>query len=251
VSGKRAPEQSHRGHWERLRRRFTQDGLAGFHDYEVIELLLTLGRERGDVKPQAKAAIKEFKSVRGVLDASAEELQAISGIGPASAFVIKLARALAEYYYGEKVQRSDGPLASPREVVDFLRVSMGSLERETFCVVYLDAQNRPRAKPETLFEGTLTSSAVYPREILRRALALNAASMIFAHNHPSGCVEPSEHDRTITRELVLDANLMEIGVLDHIIVGADAHFSFADHGLIREYARQAKDFQESRIRRAT
>ncbi len=239
---------SHEDHWKRLRERFSKDGLAGFHDYEVVELLLTLARERGDVKPEGKEAIRRFKSVRGVLDASRKDLETVSGIGPVSSFTIKLVRALAEYYYGEKVKRDAPPLASPREVVDYLRVKMGSLERETFVVVYLDAQNRPTAEPVALFEGTLTSSAVYPREVLKSALMHHAASMIFAHNHPSGCVEPSEHDRTITRELVLDASLMDIGVLDHIIVGADAHFSFADHGLIREYARQAKDFQESRGR---
>lgn len=186
---------SHEDHWKRLRERFSKDGLAGFHDYEVVELLLTLARERGDVKPEGKEAIRRFKSVRGVLDASRKDLETVSGIGPVSSFTIKLVRALAEYYYGEKVKRDAPPLASPREVVDYLRVKMGSLERETFVVVYLDAQNRPTAEPVALFEGTLTSSAVYPREVLKSALMHHAASMIFAHNHPSGCVEPSEQDR--------------------------------------------------------
>jgi len=248
VSGKRKPEQSREGHRERLRQRFDKDGLAGFNDYEVIELLLTLARERGDVKPQGKAAIERFKSVRGVLDASRDDLETIAGIGKASSFAIKLVRALAEYYYGERLKPGASPLTNSREVVDYLRVHMGSLDRETFLVVYLDAQNRPRAVPVTLFEGTLTSSVVYPREIIRRALIHNAASMIFAHNHPSGCVEPSGHDRDITRELILAASFMDVRVLDHIIVGADSHYSFADHGLIREYSKQAADFQESRGR---
>jgi len=248
VSGKRTPEQSHRGHWERLRQRFTQDGLAGFHDYEVVELLLTLVRTQGDCKEIGKDVIKTFGGVRGFLDAPVEKLVKVTGIKDSSAKKIKVIRALAEYYYGEKVQRNAPPLASPREVVDYLRVKMGSLERETFWVVYLDAQNRPTAEPKPMFEGTLTSSAVYPREVIRKALEHNAASMIFAHNHPSGCVEPSTNDRDITRELVLDATLMDVRVLDHIIVGADAHFSFADHGLIKEYCKQAADFQESRRR---
>lgn len=248
MSGKRAPEQSREGHWERLRQRFEKGGLAGFNDYEVIELLLTLARERGDVKPEGKEAIRQFKSVRGVLDAPRDDLERIPGIGKASSFAIKLVRALADYYYGERLQPGASPLTNSREVVDYLRVHMGSRDRETFLVVYLDAQNRPTAEPQALFEGTLTSSAVYPREVLKSALKHNAASLIFAHNHPSGCVEPSTNDRDITRELVLAASLMDVRVLDHIVVGADSHYSFADHGLIREYSKQAADFQESRGR---
>jgi DNA repair protein RadC len=247
VSGKRAPEQSQEGHRERLRQRFEKGGLAGFHDYEVIELLLTLARERGDVKPEGKEAISRFRSVRGVLDAPRDELEKIPGIKKASSFAIKLVRALAEYYYSERALQSESPLTNSREVVDYLRVKMRTLDRETFGVVYLDAQNQPTAI-ETLFEGTLTSSAVYPREVLKSALKHNAASLIFAHNHPSGCVEPSTNDRDITRELVLAASLMDVRVLDHIVVGADSHYSFADHGLIREYGKQAADFQESRAR---
>jgi DNA repair protein RadC len=96
--------------------------------------------------------------------------------------------------------------------------------------------------------GTLTSSVVYPREVLRVALQRGAASVIFAHNHPSGCIEPSENDRQITRDLVLAANFMDVRVLDHIIVGINEHYSFADHGLMQEYRKQAMDFQESRRR---
>lgn len=246
---KQIAEQSHRGHWGRLRRRFEQDGLAGFHNYEVIELLLTLARTQGDCKQTGKNAIKRFKSVRGVLDASRADLEEVTGIGEASSFVIKLVRALAGYYYGERMEQAGPVLGNSQEVVDHLRVSMGSLDREEFRIIYLDTQNRP-LEAETLFEGTLTSSAVYPREIFKRALEHKAASMIFAHNHPSGCVEPSANDRDITRDLVLAASLMDVRILDHIIVGRGSHFSFADHGLMREYARQAADFQESRRRGA-
>jgi len=246
VSGKRDRlEASHREHWKRLRQRFDQGGLNGFNNYEVIELLLTLARAQGDCKDIGKDAIKAFGSVRGVLDASDEDLQKVGGIGPKSSFTLRLARAVAEYYYCERMKQSTISLSNSQTVVDYLRVSMGSLPRESFVALFLDAQNRSITS-ETLFEGTLTSSAVYPREVFRRVLELNAASVIFAHNHPSGCVEPSESDIQITGDLMLAASLMDVRVLDHIIVGATTHYSFADHGLLRECAQQAGGFHESR-----
>lgn len=238
---------SHKEHWKRLRLRFNKDGLSGFHDYEIVELLLTLAKEQGDCKPQAKEAIKRFGTVRGVLDASPQELEAIRDIGPASSFVIKFARALGEHYYHEQALPERVPLANARAVVDYLRVSMGAADRESFWALYLDAQNRPKAE-ETLFKGTITSSVVYPREVFKLALEHDAPNVILAHNHPSGCVDPSEQDRQITRDLVLAASYLDVTVLDHIIVGADSHYSFADHGLIQEYRRQAAEFQESRRR---
>ena len=247
--GGKQPEvkDDRKGHWERLRQRFAQDGLAGFHDYEVVELLLTLAGGRHDTKSAAKEAIKRFKSVRGVLDAPAEELAGIVGPWPKRAFVIKFVKALAERYYGERLAEQKSVLGNSQAVVDYLSLSMRALEKESFCAVYLDAQNGPLAV-ETLFEGTLTSSAVYPREVFKKALKHNAAAVIFAHNHPSGNTEPSDNDRQITRDLVMAANFMDIRVLDHIVVGANSHFSFADHGLIREYGKEALDFQESRRR---
>jgi len=249
VSGKRErAEASHREHWKRLRQRFDQNGLAGFRDYEVIEILLTLARAQGDTKVIGKDAIKAFGTVRGILDASDADLQAVEGIGPKSSFTLRLVRAAAEYYYGDRLKQDTITLSNSKSVVDYLRVSMGSLPRESFLAVFLDAQNQ-LIRCEMLFEGTLTSSAVYPREVFRRVLELKAASVIFAHNHPSGCVEPSESDIQITSDLMLAASLMDVRVLDHIIVGTTTHYSFADHGLLRDCSQQALDFHESRLRR--
>jgi DNA repair protein RadC len=247
VSGKRTPQPSNDGHRERLRERFEKDGLAGFLDYEVVELILTLARTRGDCKESAKRAIKRFKTVRGVLDASPKELEEIDGVGPVCAQTIKMVRGLALYYLDDRVNDEKIVLSSSQRVVECLRVEMRDLPSETFWVVYVDAQNC-RIKNEELFRGTLTSSVVYPREVFRQALQCGAASVIFAHNHPSGCVEPSEQDRQITRDLVLAASYMDVEVLDHIIIGANEHYSFADHGLMQEYRRQAREFQESRRR---
>lgn len=247
VLSKLSVQQDNAGHRERLRERFAQGGLEGFHGYEVIEFLLTLAHPRGDCKVIAKQAIKEFGSVRGVLDASDGQLMGIEGIGDITASTIKFARALIDWYYHEQAFGKDAPLGCSRAVVDYLRVSMGALDRERFSMVYLDAQNQPSGV-EKLFEGTLTSSVVYPREVFKAALAHKAKSVIFVHNHPSGCVDPSEQDRQITRDLVLASSYMDVTVLDHIIVGADSYYSFADHGLVQEYRRQAAEFQESRRR---
>jgi len=246
VSGKRNNgRDSHKGHRERLRRRFSKNGFSGFNDYEVVELLLTLVHVQRDTKEIGKDLIRTFGSVRGILDATPRELRQIPGIGPASAVMIKVMRALAEYYLEERALGIHAPLTDSRAVADYLRLAMGNLDREQFRVVYMDAQNRPITN-EALFEGTLTSSVVYPREVFKRAFDHGAASIILAHNHPSGCVDPSAEDRRITSDLVLAADYMDMHVLDHIVVGADEHFSFADHGLMEEYRRKAMDFRDSR-----
>ena len=123
---------------------------------------------------------------------------------------------------------------SSQEVFDYLYHSMRGLNTEVFKVIFLDVQNQVIAV-EDLFEGTLTASSVYPREIIKSAIKHNAASLIFAHNHPSGNPAPSESDKEITRDLLLAASVMQIEVLDHIIIGENKYFSFADEGLIEEF----------------
>ena len=116
---------------------------------------------------------------------------------------------------------------------------MRGLSKEVFTVLYLDVKNN-LLKAETAFEGSLTSTSIYPRQIVKRALELKAAALIFAHNHPSGETEPSDADREITKSLVLAGSIMEMRVLDHIIIGDNKYFSFADNGLIREYELNAQ-----------
>ena len=222
------------GHWKRLREKFLKSGFEGFNDYEIVELLLTIGKLRGgDCKPQAKEAIKRFKGLRGVLSASPEELQEIKGIGPKSVFGIKVVREAAKEFLKEQVLKAPY-CKSSKEVYDYLYVSMRDLKKEVFKVMFLTAQNQVIAV-ENLFEGTLTASAVYSREIIKSAIKHNAAALIFAHNHPSGNPEPSDNDKQITRDLVFAANIMQIKVLDHIIIGDNRYFSFADEGFIEKY----------------
>ncbi len=231
------------GHRKRLRDKFIKGGLAGFHDYEIIELLLTLGSPRKDCKPQAKEAIRRFKTLRGVLEASPEELQQIDGIGPHSAFGIKLVQEVAREFLKEKI--IEKPIyKSSQEIFDYLYHSMRDLKKELFKVIYLNSQNQI-IEIADLFEGTVTSSSVSPRQVVESAIKHNAASLIFIHNHPSGNPEPSGNDKEITRNLVYAGSIMQIKVLDHIIIGENRYFSFAGEGLIEEYEL---DFLNLKIR---
>ena len=219
------------GHRKRLRERFIKSGLTGFADYEVVELLLSLGTPRRDCKPQAKEAIKRFKTLRGVLSASPEELQQIEGIGPHSAFGIKLMHDLACEYLREQI--IDRPyFQSSQQIFDYLYHSMRDLKNEIFKVLYLNSQNQIIDTAD-LFEGTVNSAAVAPRQIVELALAHHAGALIFAHNHPSGLAEPSAADELLTRELKQALALVDVRVLDHFIVaGQSPPLSFAERGLL-------------------
>ena len=221
------------GHRKRLREKLIKSGIAGFHDYEIVELLLALGTPRKDCKQQAKAAIKKFKTLRGVLEAPLEELQEIKGIGPHNIFGIKLVQEVAREFLKETILEK--PISkSSKEVFDYLYHSMRDVKKEIFKVLFLDGKNHI-IDIEDLFEGTLNISSVYPREIIKSAIKHNALALIFVHNHPSGSPEPSLSDKEITKDLIEASNTMQIKVLDHIIIGDNRYFSFADDGLIEEY----------------
>ncbi|MDM8523585.1 DNA repair protein RadC [Desulfococcaceae bacterium HSG8] len=224
------------GHRKRLREKFLASGLDGFHDYEVIELLLTLGTPRKDCKETAKAAIKRFKTLQGVFEASPKELQEIKGIGPVNLLGIKLIKAVADRYLEKKLIKKD-PINNSKELFDHLYHSMRDKTRECFKVVFLDAKNKVITS-ETLFEGTLTASSVYPREVVAAALNHHSAALIFAHNHPSGDPKPSAEDISVTRQLVFACKVMGITVHEHLVIGDNRYFSFADQGYIAQMNRE-------------
>ncbi len=229
-------DNEHRhGHRRRLREKFLSAGLAGFHDYEVIELLLTLATPRKDCKGPAKAALAKFKSLPGVLEASTTDLCTIAGIGPTNVFGIRLIKAVADRCLQQKLE-GRSPLNNSQDLYDYLRLTMRDKSREEFKAVFLDAKNRVIAG-ETLFTGTLTASAVYPREVVSAALRHHAAAVIFAHNHPSGDPQPSEEDVAITRRLVQACAVMDITVHEHLIIGGNSYFSFADQGYMAAIRR--------------
>ena len=232
------------GHRKRLRERFLQSGLDAFLDYERVELLLTLGTPRKDCKQPAKDAISTFETLRGVLEAPPEELKKVTGIGPTHVFVIKFIQELAREFLKE--QLLDRPYCrSSREVFDYLYHSMRDLKKEVFKVMFLDSQNHV-VGIEDLFEGTINASAVYPREIVQKAIKHNATALIFVHNHPAGNPQPSDNDKQITQDLVFAGNIVQVGVLDHIIIGDNRYFSFADAGLIEGYNSDFLSLKEGR-----
>jgi DNA repair protein RadC len=219
-------------HRQRLRERFLRHGLEGFADYEVIELLLTLAIPRADVKPQAKALLARFGNVRGVLDASLEDLQAVPGIGAVTATALRIIREVASLYLQQTAEQYDS-LADPNALAHFWRTKVGALPNEVFQVGYLDSGYRLlRDGVDTLEEGTIDRAAVYPRRVIEAALRRGAAALVFAHNHPNGDVRPTEQDKVLTRALVLAATMVHIKVLDHLIVSPDYVFSFRQEGLL-------------------
>jgi DNA repair protein RadC len=217
-------------HRKRLRDKFLKAGAEGFHDYELLELLLTFAIPRVDVKPAAKALMKRFGTLNGVLDATQSELQSVSGMGPTSAVLIRLVKELFSSYLAERMEGKD-VLSSPLAVVDFARVKLAGLPHEAFMVIYLNVKNRV-IDHEVLQQGTVDRAIVYPREIIKAALTHKATGLLLSHNHPSGDPEPSQEDKHLTRSVIEAARTVEIKVLDHIIVGKNGYFSFQENRLL-------------------
>lgn len=217
-------------HRRRLKDAFLAGGLSGFHDYEVLELLITYAIHRKDVKPLAKQLLSQFSSFRNVLDAPVQDIMRIGGIGEHAALLLKLCKAVAEYYLQETAKLSD-PIASPADLVRYCRAAMAGCTDEQFRVVYLDAKNRIVAD-ELLFSGTVNQTAVYPRKVMERALHHKAVCIICVHNHPSGSPEPSGQDRQLTTALGQAAATLGITLHDHIIVARHGFFSFHENGLL-------------------
>jgi len=218
------------GHRKRLRDRFLQSGLDGFLDYEIVELLLTLGTPRSDCKQMAKEAIKMFVGLQGVFDASFDELRRIRGIGPSNAFGIKLFRAISEKYARVKMPKKI-LLDSPQAVVDYLREKIGREKKEHFLILSLDTRNY-LVRENVVSVGTLNASIVHPREVFKEAIDARAASIIISHNHPSGDPEPSEDDLIITKRLVDAGKILGIEVVDHVIVTKNGFLSFKEIDLL-------------------
>lgn len=218
------------GHRKRLREKFLQGGLDGFLDYEIVELLLTLGTPRKDCKAIAKVATERFGGMSGVLEASPEELRQIRGLGPHNVFGLKLFQALFTRYAKEKLPKKIA-LDSSQAAVAFLKEKIGKEKKEHFYMLALDSRNNLLTM-SNISVGTLDASLVHPREVFKGAIQATAAKVIIAHNHPSGDPEPSEGDLMITQKLVDAGKILEIEVADHIIVTGSDHVSFKERKLI-------------------
>jgi DNA repair protein RadC len=223
-------QDDHRGHRDRLRRKYLNAGMDALHEYESLELLLTYALPRRDVKPPAKALLKAFGSLKGVVDAEVAELEQIPGIGGNAALLLKLVKELATLYLKQKAKEKK-QVTCTTELLDFCRSALGGKKDEEFSVIYLDAQNQIIAF-ETIQRGIVNQAVVYPRQVLENALKKKASAIILAHNHPSGQVRPSDADIRLTRTIQDVARLLDIIVHDHIIIGENRFFSFREEGLI-------------------
>ena len=232
------------GHRQRLRDRFLERGIEGFTDSEVIEVLLTFGTPRSDCKQAARDALERFGSLPAVLDASAQELQQIKGMGPKNVFALRFIQGVARRYLKQRIVGKQY-LRSSREVADYLIHSMRGLKHEVLTVVFLDAAHAIIAS-EVVAEGTVNINTIYPRELIKAALRHNASALVIAHNHPSGVLQPSEQDKTLTRNLHLLGSFLQIRLLDHLVVGAGERvFSFAEAGLMQQIQSQCSQMTSS------
>lgn len=218
---------SNNGHRKRLRERFLQSGLDGFLDYEVVELLLTLGTPRKDCKQPAKDAILMFKSLGGVLSAKSEEIQKIKGIGPSNVFGLKLMQSVSERCSREKITQNV-LMDSPLLIFEYLRERIGMKQKEHFVILCFDTRNNLIVDDVSV--GTLNASLVHPREVFKKAILNNSSHVVIAHNHPSGDPSPSREDIETTRRLVESGKILGIAVVDHLIVSQRSYVSLREKG---------------------
>jgi DNA repair protein RadC len=205
-------------------------GPAALADVELIALLLRTGLPGTPVLQLAQSLLDAFGGLTGLLHAGRDDLKRIKGLGPAKraevAAVLELARRSLQQTLQERPV-----FDSPGRVRDYLQLQLAQREHEVFAVLFLDAQHR-LIRFDEMFRGTLAQTSVYPREVARRALDLNAAAVILAHNHPSGLAEPSRADEFLTQSLKSALQLVDVRVLDHLVVARTQVVSFAERGLL-------------------
>ena len=211
------------------RERLLARGAGSLSDAELVSLLLRTGIAGSNAIDVAHGLIARFGSIAALLAAPAAEIAAVRGVGPAKCAGMVAVAELARRSLFEEAQRD--ALASPQAVRDYLRLLLAARPYEVFVGLFLDSQNRLLAAEE-LFRGTLAQTSVYPREVVKAALARNAAAMIFAHNHPSGVAEPSRADELLTQALKQALALVDIRTLDHFVVAGGRVVSFAERGLL-------------------
>jgi DNA repair protein RadC len=214
----------------RPREKLLNQGPQCLADAELLALLLRTGNREHSVLAMAQNMLDQFSGLAGLMQASAGDLRRIKGLGPAKVSelcaVIEIARrAMLQGLSQEPI------FESPSRVKEYLQLRMSSLEHEVFAVLFLDSQHRLLCMEE-MFRGTLTQASVYPREVVKRALALNAGAVVLTHNHPSGVAEPSRADERITATLRDALQLVDVRVLDHIIVGRGQTVSLSERGLM-------------------
>jgi DNA repair protein RadC len=218
------------GHRARLRQRLFEGGPDALMDHELIEYLLALAIPRRDTKPLAKALLKEFGGVAGLLTADPQRLINFPGMGETSAAAIKVAQAAA-LRLTQSAVKEQPVLANWQALLDYLRADMAHQPTERVRVLHMNGRNM-LIRDELMGEGTIDEAAVYVREVIRRAIDLGSSAIILVHNHPSGDPAPSRADIDITRQVAEAGKRLNITLHDHIIMGSEGHSSLRAMGLI-------------------
>jgi len=214
----------------RPREKLLARGPGALSDAELLALLLRTGLPGKNALQMGQELVDTFGGVAGLLHSGPEALKSIKGLGPAKRAEIVAVLELARRALAEELKEKT-VFSTPQAIREYLQLQLGSRPYEVFAVLFLDAQHRLIALEE-LFRGTLTQTSVYPREIVVRALALNAASLVLAHNHPSGSAQPSRADEAITKTLKAALGLIDVQVLDHFVVTSSQATSMAEMGLL-------------------
>lgn len=229
-SGNSAGNPASSGHRERLRSRLLEGGGDAFHDYELLEYLLALAIPRRDTKALAKDLLAEFGSLAALLAADPKELLRVKGLGEAAAAALKFVEATM--LRSQRRSLEGRPvLSSWQALTDYLHAAMAHHTTESFRVIFLDTKNQIM-RDEVLGQGTVNAAPVYPREVVKRALEIQAAAVILVHNHPSGDPTPSRDDITMTRAVIEAGRHLGLTVHDHVIIGRSGHVSMRAQGLI-------------------
>jgi len=215
---------------DRPREKLLQRGAASLSEAELLAIFLRTGVAGKSAVELARGLLAQFGGLTALFAAGIDAFCAVPGMGRAKYAQLQAVLEMARRALHEELQRGDA-LGSPQAVRDYLQLHLQGKPHEIFVGVFLDAGHRVIAAEE-LFHGTLTHTSVYPREIVKRALHHNAAAVIFAHNHPSGAAEPSGADEALTHALKGALATVEVGVLDHFVIGVGRACSFAERGLL-------------------
>jgi len=225
----RTNKPGYTGHRKRVKEKYVSSGIAGWLDYEVLELALSYCIPRRDTKPIAKRLLAKFKTVNAVLDADKKELMEIGGISTHAAVFLGLLKDICILYAKNGLQEKN-LITSPELVYDYLKVSLKGAVNEELKIFFLNSRNQ-LIEVESFESGTVDRSVVYPRKVVERALYNHAVSVIIAHNHPSGALQPSQDDRDVTKAIREALGTVDIALLDHIIIGNNDYYSFKSNGI--------------------
>lgn len=221
----------HEGHRDRMRARFLQEGPDGFADHELLEMLLYGVIARGDTNPLAHALLREFGSLSNLVEAEAEDIAQIHGVGKKTAVFLSLLHELNRRCQKEKLEQK-ATITSTQRAAEYCRMLLMNCTTERFYVICLDSRRRV-IHTAKIAEGTVAEALVQPRKVMEAALRSKATGVVLCHNHPAGNIRPSGDDLALTVNLRKMLNLVGVETVDHIIIGENSYYSFAENGMLK------------------